>query len=458
MIDAPTLRRLSKLAALPSRPALARRALPAVLALALASAATWAQANPPAAELELDQLDAPGAVISVESVERETRRQRTEELYAAALQAIDEGRKTDASKILTEVIQLEPLHAGAWLDLGMIQCALGHTDEAEFLFATVEQRFALSPAMSALIASERRAGCQRWRARSIAALRLTAGSDQNVNQGARTARHLIDAPGGQVEYELSDDFRPQSDNFVQLTGDYAREFTPNGVTGLIQYQLRRNDTLHRYDTATLYAGVEAPWRFGNWKLRATGTLGLVTLGHHLYQRQAQVQARVTLPLPLPSGWQLDTVGAITQNVLPTLSNFDSRTHDLRAHLTWRNASTFASASLGRQTDTALAERPGGSRDGHYLNLLARWRPLEGGASTELGYSQQRWHSSSAYAPGLIDITRSQLTKAVHLGVSYPLTRADTLLFEARLVRNHENISIFRYSNRQLQLSWHRQFP
>lgn len=453
MIDAPFLRYVITHAASRSCYRLTRTARLAVLALAVASPAAWAQHSQsgPAAPAEADNSsDATG--------ERDARRQRTEELYAKALQAIDEGRKTDASEILTEVIKLEPLHAGAWLDLGMIQCALGHLDEAEFLFATVEQRFALSPAMSSLIAAERRAGCQRWSPRSASSIRLTGGSDQNVNQGARTARHVIDAPGGQVEYELSDDFRPQSDRFVQLMGDYAREFTPNGVMGLVQYQLRRNNNLHRYDSATLFAGIEAPWRWGNWKLRTTGTLGWITLGHHMYQRQAQLQARVTLPLPLPAGWQLDTVGAVTQNILPTLSNFDSRTHDLRAHITWRNAKAFASASLGRQTDKALAERPGGSRDGDYLNLLARWRPVEAGPSAEMGYSQQRWRSSSAYAPGLIDITRRQHTRAVHLGISYPLTRADTLLFEARLVRNNENISIFQYNNRQLQLSWHRQFP
>jgi hypothetical protein len=38
-------------------------------------------------------------------------------------------------------------------------------------------------------------------------------------------------------------------------------------------------------------------------------------------------------------------------------------------------------------------------------------------------------------------------------LAYPIGKHQALQVEARAVRNRENISIFQYNNRQLQLSW-----
>ena len=73
---------------------------------------------------------------------------RQQELYQEALQSLAEGRKQDASEALARLIDKEPLHAGAWLDLALIQCSLGHGDEAERLFANIETRF--SPSLDVL--------------------------------------------------------------------------------------------------------------------------------------------------------------------------------------------------------------------------------------------------------------------------------------------------------------------
>ena len=61
-----------------------------------------------------------------------------QQLYQDALQSLAEGRKNDASKALVRLIEQEPKHAGAWLDLALIQCSLGHAEEAERLFANIE--------------------------------------------------------------------------------------------------------------------------------------------------------------------------------------------------------------------------------------------------------------------------------------------------------------------------------
>lgn len=415
-----------------------------VLALLLCAAAS-AQAGQPA----LAAADTPPAAGDSGA--------NGDELYLQALQSISEGRRHDASHELNQLVELHPQHAGALLDLALTQCSIGNADQAERLFAEFETRFSPSRPILELIANAREQGCNAWEPSSSTLLTLGRGIDQNVNQGARTSRYVVDAPGGQVEYELTGDFRPRHDQYVQLNGDYLREITPNGSMGFMQFQLRRNDSLHQYNSASLFAGVESPWRFGQWRVRGTGSFGLVTLGSRLYQRQAQLQARITPPLPLPAGLSFDVVGGVTYNTFPNLSNFDSTAQDLRAHLAWRGTRTYASAAIGYQNDNALARRPGGDRDGSFVNLLMR-RELRPGINAELGYVRQSWHSSQAYSSGLIDEVRGQATQVLRGVLSWSIAPRQTLLLEGRIVRNSENISIFQYNNRQLQLGWQWQLP
>lgn len=371
-------------------------------------------------------------------------------LYLKALQSIAEGRRQDASIQLGELTARQPEHAGAWLDLALTQCSLGNAEQAERLFAAFETRFDPARPILEMIANSREQGCDHWDAFSSAVVMAGRGIDQNVNQGARTSRFTAGGPTGQVEYELSDDFRPRHDQYVHLSGDYVRELTPNGVLGFAQYQFRRNDRLHQYDSASLFTGIEKPWRLGRWRLRGTGSLGLVTLGSQLYQRQAQVQARVSPPLT--GSVQADLITGITYNKFPTLTNFDSTTQDLRGSVSWRGQDGYASASLGYQHDHARALRQGGNRNGRFASVLARW-PLGRGIIGELGYTHQSWRSSSAYSPRLIEQTRAQETQTLRSTFVYPINQRQSIQLEARLVRNRENISIFQYNNRQLQLSW-----
>ncbi|MGG7606473.1 tetratricopeptide repeat protein [Massilia sp. BKSP1R2A-1] len=380
-----------------------------------------------------------------------------QDLYLQALQSIAEGRRADAAAELRRLIEQAPEHAGAWLELALTQCSLGNSDEAERLFAIIETRFKPSPAILELIAETREEGCTRWDVFSSSLVTAGRGIDQNVNQGARTNRYVVDAPDGQVEYELSGDFTPRHDQYTQVSGETMREVSPNGMLGFAQYQIRHNDRLHQYDTSSLFAGLEAPYRFKAWRLRATATLGLVTLGGHLYQRQVQLQARVVPPLRLPQTMQFNVVGGITYNNFPSLTNFDSSTQEVRGNLSWRKGPSYASATLGWQNDHALAHRPGGNRKGSFANLILR-RGLGGGINTEIGYSRQSWHGSRAYSPTLIDVVRDQATQVLRGSVSYAIDQRQSLVLEGRLVRNQENISIFQYNNRQLQLSWQWQLP
>jgi hypothetical protein len=378
-------------------------------------------------------------------------------LYQQAMQSLAEGRKQDASDELLRLVAKEPLHAGAWIEVALIQCELGHTAEAERLFATVETRFNPSREILEVIATARDSGCKQWQPVSALGIGFGRGVDQNVNQGASTSTFIVDR-GGIIELPLLPDFLPKHDQYSVLSGNYTRDVTPNGSIGFAQFQLRRNDHLRQYDSGSLFAGVESPHRYGRWTMRTTGMLGLVSLGGRLYQRQVVAQVRAVPPLALPYGMQLSVMGGLTHTEYLTLSNFNSNTGELRSQLNYRNDAFSASASLGYLQDNPSGERPGGKRHGAFTSLFARKR-LAGELSGELGYTRQDWNSALPYSPELlIDQVRAQSTQVLRAVLTYPVARNQSLQLEARAVRNKENISIFQYNNRQLQLSWLWQQP
>jgi hypothetical protein len=381
---------------------------------------------------------------------------RDQALYREALEALAEGRRADASATLRHLVARSPQHVGALLDLALTQCGLGNTDEAERLFAILETRFTLPRDLLTLIAETREAGCKAWQPSRSTTVTFGRGNDRNVNQGASVSS-LVTGNGTPIELALLPDFLPHADQYSVLGVDHVRELTSNGTVGVLQYQVRRNDELHQYDTAALFGGIEAPWRIGAWTVRTGATLGAVSLGQQLYQRQAQLQARVTPPLRLPAGLQYSLIGNASYTDYLTLTNFNSYTVELRNLLSWRSGPWNASAGFSWMSDHARDQRPGGDRHGNFSSLLLR-RTLSDKFSAELGYTRQSWRSASPYTPGLIDAVRAQRTEMLRVGISYQFAKQYSLQFEARAVHDRENIPIFQYNNRILQLSLLWQLP
>ena len=403
--------------------------------------------------LESGAAHAGDAPANIEQAAQETRDQA---LYREALEALAEGRRADASATLRRLVAGSPQHLGALIDLALTQCGLGNADEAERLFAIIETRFTLPRDLLTLIAETREAGCKAWQPSRLTTVTFGRGHDRNVNQGTSVSS-LVTGNGTPIELTLLPDFLPHADQYSVLGVDYMRELTPNGSIGVLQYQVRRNDSLHQYDTAALFAGIESPWRIGAWTVRTGATLGAVSLGQQLYQRQAQLQARVTPPLRLPAGLQYSLIGNASYADYLTLTNFNSNTAELRNLLSWRSNTWNASASFSWMSDHARDQRPGGDRHGNFTSLLLR-RSLSDKLSAELGYTRQSWRSALPYSPGLIEAVRAQRTEMLRAGISYQFAKQYSLQFEARAVHDRENIPIFQYNNRILQLSLLWQLP
>ena len=375
-----------------------------------------------------------------------------QDFYLDAIQSIVDGRKQDASDALTRMIQQEPDHAGAWLDLAIIQCELGRAEEAERLFAAIESRFRPPPGIMEVIARQRARGCAGWQPASQMSFMLGRGIDSNVNQGASTPNFTLGAGISRIELQLLPEYLPQRDQYTILSTEYARDLTAGGTMGFVQFQARRNDALTRYDTVSIAAGAEHPWRIGDWSIRAAGTLAALSLGGRLYQQQGRLQARISPPLPLPESLQLSLLTGVTHVAYPTLPNFDANTWEMRGLLNYRTQQIRAQASAGYASDRASAARPGGDRQGWVASIQGRTR-VANDVFGELGWSRQTWRGESAYSPGLIDQARNQTTDIWRGGLIIAMAARQALHIELREMKNKENIPIFQHHGRLLQVSW-----
>lgn len=375
-----------------------------------------------------------------------------QDLYLEALGSIADGRQQDASDALKRMVEKSPQHAGAWLDLAIIQCELGRSAEAERLFHEIETRFSPPPGIVAVISSYRARGCFEWQPHSQTSVAIGRGMDSNVNQGANNPNFSIGAGDSRIDLQLLPEFLPQADHYAIVSAEYARDLDANGSLGFVQAQARQNDVLKNYDTTALAGGLEHPWRIAGWGVRGTAMASLLTLGGKLYQKQGQLRAQLSPPLTLPEEFKLSVVTGVAHVGYPTLAHFDANLWELRGLLVYTTAQARAQANLGYLVDRAAEGRPGGDRRGWFMGLQDRFR-IVGGVFADLGWTRQTWLGQSAYSPGLIDQIRYQQTQVLHASLVVPVATHEALQLEWRSVRNDENISLFQYNSRLLQLSW-----
>ncbi|MCU6496668.1 tetratricopeptide repeat protein [Rugamonas sp. A1-17] len=372
-----------------------------------------------------------------------------DDLYLRAMQSIADGRQEDASQILDRMIAQGPRHAGEWLDLAMVQCALGRNSDAETLFARIEREFAPPQGIRDIIAQQRLQGCYRWKPQSVWSLSAAYGYDSNVNQGASFPYYT---DGNGLPIELLPEYKPHADHYKVLSGDYLRELDAEGDLVFAQVHARQYRHESAYNSASLFAGAEHPWRAARWQMRSSALVGMLTLGGVLYQQQVQAQLRAAPPLTLPKGYDFGVLGSVSYTSYKTLTHFDSATYELRNVLGYRNDRTQAQAALGYQYDHGDSDRPGGDRGGLSARLYAR-HMLSAGLQGEFELVGQQWRGRAVYSPGVIEQTRHQNNLVLRAVLSYPLQRDQTVQLEWRQVRNRENISIFQYDSHQIQLSW-----
>ncbi len=372
--------------------------------------------------------------------------------YLDAMQAISDGRYDDARRSLAMLAAREPEHAGAWLDLAILQCGLGHRQEAEELFSAIEVRFFPPLAIAEIIAQQRASGCKPRPSSTRLQLRTGRGYDSNVNQGASNPYLTMGTGTGMVTLMLAPEYTPKGDNFTSLQAEASLPLGNNGTQGFGQILTRSYDSLNRYDLSSANLGIEHPWQLGEWSLRATGSLGLIGLGGRLYQHSLLAQAQVIPPLSLPTPWQASLIVATSLQYYPVQNQYNAQQNEVRFQVNHRGPDHLLQGSVGILEDLSKKNRPGGDRQGWTAMLLARSR-LFGKLSGEATWTIVDGRSAEHFSPGLIDVHREQQTRQARLNLQYALGDGHSIVAEYRQVDNRENIGIFGYRERQFSLNW-----
>ncbi|GHU35005.1 hypothetical protein AGMMS50256_29490 [Betaproteobacteria bacterium] len=375
--------------------------------------------------------------------------------YQNALRLLSEGRIEEARESLQSVIDQQPEHAGAWLDLAILQCGMGLADEAEALFRKILERFDPPQAIQELIRRIQARGCAVPVLRQESSrllFKLGRGYDSNVNQGASNPFSLGGLP-------LAPEFRPRGDSFLQYSLEATHNFSSYGTLFYTQIQSRQHDHISRYNLTTALAVVEQPLRLGTWNSRLGLSLSAAQLGGHLYQKQGGVYAQVSPPWPvLPNGWRYSFISDWSRVWYPTLDHFDSHIARNQLTLNFQDDDTQFMGSVGVTQDFGQKNRPGGDKHGWIANLLLRQR-LGARLYGEVSGARQEWRGDKIYFAGLIDTNtkREQRTSLWRVAAVYALTPKQNLTLEYKHMNNRENISLFSYRSRQVMLNWQYDF-
>lgn len=117
-------------------------------------------------------------------------------LYRQARVLIQTGDAARAEEQLWRVLELDPNHVGAWLDLGFLYCDRGWKMPAEKIFTQVKTRYSPPQDVIALIDDALRFRCGDRQVTFDRRIRLSAGFDSNANLGiAHGQITLIDSLG-----------------------------------------------------------------------------------------------------------------------------------------------------------------------------------------------------------------------------------------------------------------------
>ncbi len=378
--------------------------------------------------------------------------EQQQDLYLNAMRMMAEGRHEEARDALEKLIAIEPQHAGAWLDLAISQCTIGNAAEAEKLFREIEVRFAPSVAILEVMNAHRRQGCKPWQARSFRSITLARGTDSNVNQGASNPVFVTGSGPDRIETLLAEDFLPQRDDYSQATFDYARELDQRGSVAMVQFRVRKHDSLSDQDTNALLVGLDKPVKVLGWNTRALATTSMITLGGQLYQRQLQLQGRIAPPVKLPAKTDLILAASVGKVDYVTRTNFDSITGEVSAMLSYRGDDTQGQLSTGRLVEHGDTGRLGGDRHGWFGSVQGQ-HSFSDRFQGELGWTQQDWRGQTSYSPGLIDAVRAQSTRQWRGAFAWQLGGGHRVQLEWRDVRNRENITLFQYNSQVVQLNW-----
>lgn len=371
--------------------------------------------------------------------------------YEEALLALNRGDDREAAERLWRLLETNPAHAGAWLDLGILYCENGLSEAARQIFSLIEQRFAPSPAIRELIGRYRNTGCvpPSLVARSRWTLGASLGRDSNANLGTDQSAVTLFFDGSPTTLDLAPQSRAKGDNWQGINLGWQAALDRQWTAGA-SLSHRQYGKQHAYNQTRLQGELgrrlddrqDTLWFSNLW------------LGGHDHLRSLGARTRQLIGAA-ESPWQFDASLALQQ--YPAQRSYDSAQTEAKLGYGWRFDSALRfNAWAGMQLDSPLNNRPGGTRLGPVLQLEGQFIPAPGW-HLDGGLRFQALADRKRYSPLFDNARREQ-------GLAYgwfslarlvaPQTRCS---LAGQTLKSSDRIALFDYAQTQLWLGCERDF-
>ena len=367
-------------------------------------------------------------------------------LYQEALAAVAAGDQTRAVEMLETLVERQPRHAGAWLDLALLFCDLGDGARAQEIFARIESDFDPSPVIRKLIALQRGRGCRAPEKPLTWTAGWQAGYDSNVNFGASSNQVILETSAGPTVAELAADSLPRADSF---NDDWVEGFWHDGAQSLrFSLQARQYEQMKTFDTRVMALTGEQAWS-------ADAVDGILRLqGVRAWLGDAAFLDAVTATAVVVGRDEWHGVHpavdlAVSQNRFPAAPSFDAQVWNLRPGLTNETADYSWRANLVATGDLAQDARPGGDRYGLGAEALGTWQARPGVRLSASALVQQ-YRSRAPYFPPLLNEYRRQLLWMGHIDVAVDVGHGVQWLTTWTGQRNVDNLPFLDYRAGALQ--------
>lgn len=382
-----------------------------------------------------------------------------EQGYYQALASADDGKLGEAIMSLERFLAGHPHHAGAWLDLAILQCRIGQQEgksKALLQLKSLSNSESLPSIIQELVQRLEAETCtvrDTLAPPSLKVLRITAGRAQNLNFGASHSE--ITLPSA-ATLRLDERMLPRSSNFAGLELMWRQPF-PGSLAGhrfstLLQAGIQDYAQAPDYATHNLSGALLAQGSFGTIDgVHSLGYSNLYLAGHAYLET---LGLRSHWQRPFHDGKLLVGAGLAYTHIAYTQSAYDAHIYEpgiyLLAGLPWQG---IARADWNLIRDHAENDRPGGNRRGMAWSLGAIY-PTWNSQRLELHGKLVRLDDDTSYLPALFgNATRHSHQTLISAANIWQLHGNQRLRLEWRFQEQQDTLALFSYTARSLSLSW-----
>jgi hypothetical protein len=379
--------------------------------------------------------------------------------YLQALNFLSTGKLDEAIERLRAIVERNTYHQGALLDLALTYCQAERTQDADLLFKKLEARADLPVAIAEVIRFYKEGACKYKASTWHAMLATGAGFANNLNQAPSSA--FLYLPPLDLTLQLAEKSRPRSDSFSVLEGAvYFKPGKPAWSAGLFAQQ-KTFSSNPAFDSWLVQAALTHRMEAERAQIESQGIYSQQRLGGDDYLSFVNLSSSALWPIKAASADNRRSLlggGVFAWSDLnyAKLPDYRSQQVDALGRLFYQPGSKLGVTSdLGWSYDRALANRPGGNRQGPVVQLGAQWlvSPL---STLKMTYRRAWMQDTMPYSPVFFGDAKRDNAQAAWYGAwLYQFSTNWRWRLDARYFESKDTIELFKYDTSELRvmLEW-----